>query len=688
MDGGLPSQGHPADASRERAEALRRELADWEHRLFVLGHPPGSWRAFVALRAELAGLEAEGIPQTLDSPTRRLGASPRPTFTSAPHGSFWTEPPAVHSVAELKLHHGRASALEGPEATFVASATLQGVEVALTYIDGVLERAVLRGDGEKGDDVTDNLRTVGSVPLRLRPPGSLTESRVTKLTRQALGPSTLSPVPPFPASLVVRAVVAMRNADLTSLDRRRVDAGDPPYILPRGAVLGSLRRLDPRVTASRRLELFATGCETAPSGVESAWQLLGALKSWGFAVSPVTWRVKGFQEILDFIAALQQLAPTFEYPLEGGVLAANRLGPSPREELPPVVRLAFPNPGRPAVVTKVYHAVGRGGAVLPVALLGRPQGSDLPIPERAPVPAESGDAFTALEPGSLVRVRPGSVAPILIPEVQATADRALDRCPACGSTLEAPSDEPFRACASATCAGRARARLLHLVGPRGLRLGGLGVKACDRLLAEVGPLDLPELLLLDPAKVDRVAPGQGAPFEEEVKRLTALPLWRALYLAAIPHMSEHVARAVAHHVGDLGRLEALGPDACFSIADVPPESAQALGRWLRADGERYFVRLRETEVRILGGPEVFAAPFLARRVVVAGELEIGAVHAADEIERRGGLIQTRVDRTTDLLVAGKNAAKAFDAAAVYGIPTVNEAALLEVFGATSAAVTR
>src|SRR5262249_51528802 len=141
-----------------------------------------------------------------------------------------------------------------------------------------------RGDGRRGEDITDNACTIGSVPLRLRPAGSRAESRITKLTREALGPSTISPVPNAPDELRVRGIVSMRISDITALDRRRVDSGEAPYILPKSAVMCSLRRLDPKITASRRLVFFATNCDRSPVGIDTEWQLLGALKSWGFSV--------------------------------------------------------------------------------------------------------------------------------------------------------------------------------------------------------------------------------------------------------------------------------------------------------------------------------------------------------------------------------------------------------------------
>ncbi len=640
-------------------------------------------------------MEKAGLAQSKDSPSQRLGATENPTkerFVLQAHREFWSPLTAIQSVAELKAYHGQLSQLLGaeqPEPTYVASATMPGVDVVLTYIKGVLEKAVLRGDGRQGDDITDNVRTIGSVPLSLRTPGTITESRITKLTRQAMGPSTLSPVPVFPEELHIRCVVGMRTTDLTAMDRARVDAGDPPYIQARGAILGALRRLDPRMTANHLLRCFALSFDRALPGIESEWQMLGALKSWGFPVLPLTWRCKGLTEVLDFVSALQQLAPSFEYPLEGGMLTMNKtpiLGPEQEHKsIPTSVRLIFPTPGRFARVSKVYYAVGRGGAVLPVALLERDPEHKLPVPERAPVPAYNGALVLAVKPGAQVKVRPGSVAPVIALERDG-GHTPLDICPACGTQLEERLDEPFRICLNPNCIGRARARVLHLVGPRGLALKSISVKIADKLLTEHGVLDLADLFGLEPAKLERYGADLTAQFEEEMQRCRKMALWRLLYLAAIPKVGERAGRVIAHHVYSLARLKDLTEAQCFRIPGIDPSAARGLASWLRDEAPRMLHRLERAGLEVIDGSESFAAPFLGRCVAVAGDFERGIGMTADEIERRGGTIQQRVGRTTDLLVVGKNAEPAFDQAAMYKIPVLDEGALNELIKETASRV--
>ena len=663
---------------------LKQQISELEHHSYVLEFPPSDRKELRRLLDDLSRLErAHGGPAP-DSPTLRHNAPPRSGFAVHAHEVPWHEAPAVQSVAELKAFHDRHGE-ESADGTFVATATMPSIDVALTYEHGVLQRALLRGDGAHGEDVTDNVRAIPSVPLRLKRPGTQTETRITKPTGQAFGPSTTTPVPPYPDRLLVHLTVVMRLVDLTALDRRRVDAGDPPYVLPRGAVMSSLRRLDPKVTASRRLRGFATGCPLAVPGIETQWQLFGALKSWGFAIQPITWRCRGLQEILDFVAALQQIAPTYDYPLEGGLLRTNR---RTADAAPVEARLAFPPPGRPATVTRTYSAVGRGGVVLPVALIGRAPEHDLPVPERAPIPAASGTDIVGVDPGVRVRVRPGPVAPILTREGPASASAELKECPACGHPLQRAVDEPFARCVNPECSGRIRARLLHLVGPRGLRLATVTVKSIDRLLAECGPVDISDVFAFDEPRIERFAPGLGAQVVQALERARRMPLWRFLYLSAIPHVSEHEARIFVRHVQSPERLEAMSPDDVGTVGGLSPEASEGLATWLASDGPRSLAKARQAGLTLLGDDQAFSAPFLDKTVVVAGELEGGGALITDEIERRGGIIQARVGRDTDLVVVGRSAQKTFDAAVMYGVPVLDEEAVSELLRQTGPRLAR
>jgi DNA ligase (NAD+) len=667
---------HLAISATEKAQSLREELAYHEHRYHVLEYPLISTKRYWEMRGELEALERTGeVPVAPDSASLRAGLSDRTGFEFFPHRPPWRDAPTLRSPAELRRYYDQIAQRESTSPVFSAGARLTGVEIALTYVGGALSRAVLRGNGREGEDVIHAARTIGSIPLVLRPPGTITESRVSKLTKQALGPSTMTPVPPFPDELTVRGIVTMRVLDLFALDRRRIDAGEPPYVDAHAAIACSLRRLDPRITAARRLLFFAYSIAKAPAGIDSHWQLLGSLKSWGFRVMPLAWRCVGLDEVLDFVNAIQQAKPTFEYPIDGGVLTLSRLLEEEVSGPPRTMFLAFSSVGRRARVPNVYRAVGRGGSLLPVALLTKVKDGDPPVPEGAPIPAASGTELLDVRAASLVRVIPGPVAPQLLLE-GSPEDRApplgAGTCPACQQPLVLPEDEPFARCEQPSCKGRRRSRVLHLIGPRGLALSSLNPRVAEPLIG--GGIPLLDLFRLEPSAVDRLAPGTGEAFRQERMRLKRLPLWRVLYLSAIPDIGERVSRAIAAYVQDVEGLLALRPST--PIPGLPPEAEASLARWLEHEGREIFTGLAQAGVEIVGEEEVYSSPLLGRSVVIAGRLERMTIdQAVDEIERRGGRVEARVSRRTDFLVAGKDAAEAVGSADAYNVLVIDEQSL-------------
>lgn len=664
----------------ERAATLRQEIAHHEHRLHVLEDPTIPPARYAALRAELAQLEARPeLGVAPDSASLRLPAPRRASFQKVRHARPWIEAMPVRTPAELRAYVDAVAAVEGRTPSFVGTGAVSGIDVALTYRQGQLVRAVLRGDGIDGPDVTDNARTVGSVPLVLRPPGSVTDTRISRAGRK-LGPSTTSPVPPFPPEMVVRGILTLRQADLVALDRKRIDAGDPPYLRGRAALEASVRTLDPALTAHRPLRFFATHIEQPLEDVEAHWQLLGTFKSWGFAVVPLSWHCVGVDEVLDFVSALQEERPNFEYPLEGGLLTLDRLHPRPdAPHAPPsVVKLEFVNQGVLARVESVYRAVGRGGAVLPVALLSPAEGA--PVPEGAPIPAYDGRRSCDLRPGVRVRVVLGAAAPYLepadgppVPEREPEAS-----CPTCRQALERPPDQPTVYCPNPACRGRLRSRLLHLFGPRGLRFEHLPPRLAEAIFPPDHPVSLVDVRRLEPERVEQLAPGTGAAFAAERAQLDVLPLWRVLYLSSVPHVSERAARLIADAVMDVEGLLAFArtPEGT-RLEGAPPLAVQGLRAWLADEGVAILEGLAECGVKVTGELDGFAAPFAGRRVVLAGSFErLPRERAVEEVERRGGVVEPLVGRTTDLVVVGREPGGALDDARQLEVPVVAEGAFV------------
>ena len=667
----------------EKVERLREDLAYQEHRIFVLGSPTISPKDYWDMRDNLRLLETEHqLPVSSDSSSLRTPASRREEFESFPHAARGPQVPKLHYLSELKKYYQELEDHDGPGAVCVGTGRTSGPELEIFYADGSLERAILIQDGLPAIDVTDNARLVGSIPLKLRPVGSVTDTRVSKVVRQAMGPSTMSPVPKFSNDLVIRGILSMKNSDLNFLDRQRINSGQPPYLDSKAAVTASICALDPRVTAARRLHFFTHAVHTEIDGLETYWQLLSALKSWGFSVSPFMWRCEGLQEVLDFVSALQREKSKFAYSLDGGFLIVDRLfGPKRNTETAARAEFVFEETGQPAVVKSISQAVGRTGAILPIALLAAAEGTGSRGPDAAPIPAVSGTQLLSLSANDDVFLvdRPGGP-PIIRKEQTANtlSSSRLDVCPSCSTKVEVYLDSPFVRCPNEKCSGRIRSRLLHLIGPEGLNLESLSIRVAEELFRGK-KINLNYLISLTAADVDRVAPGKGAKVVEEIRRNKRYPLWKLLYLSDIDFMSERDARCLSCFARDLAGLERILKiqKPLESVSAISPEAHDGFVAWLKAGGINEFQELLRNGIEIIDDLSAPSALFRGRRIVIAGTLaRVDQGSLIIELEKLGARIEHNVNRMTDLLVCGNGVSEHLDASEYYGTPTISEADLL------------
>jgi len=476
----------------------------------------------------------------------------------------------------------------------------------------------------------------------------------------------------------------MRNTDFLALDRRRIDAGQPPYVDPKAAVISSVRSLDPRLTASRRLQFFAEDVRSEVSSVETYWQLLSALKSWGFCVTPLMWRCEGLPEVLDFVSALQQERRQFEYPLSGGGLHVDRLfGLQQDPQVSRSARLVFQQSGPEATVKSVYRAIGRTGAVLSVALLEAVTSTEGEIPDGAPIPASSGSSVLGVRAGTLVRIIKDESKPPLIrlmERAEILNVPRIEKCPSCKSELRHSEDEPFLYCDNKTCPGRVRSRLLHLIGPNGLNLQSLSIRTAEALLGGQD-VNLARVLTLDPKDVEANAPGTSAAFAADIAKLKKVPFWKALYLSGIDHLSEQDARCLAAFVSNLEGLKRLGDykRPLEHICGMSPESYDGVSRWLEESGLESLQSLSDAKFELLDDRVAYSAVFRGRRVVVAGEFKhLTQEQIRNDVERYGGRVDFKVTRMTDLLIVGAEAKLELDAGRYYGTTLMTEALFISV----------
>jgi DNA ligase (NAD+) len=660
----------PADPAR-RAEKLRREIRRHEELYYRENRPEITDREFDALLTELAALES-AHPEivTPDSPTRRVGGEPLEGFTPVRH-----EPPMqsldnTYSVEELREWEARMRRLEpDAEIAYVAELKIDGVSVSLLYEEGVLVRGATRGNGTIGDDVTANLRTIRSLPLRLRGAGA-------------------------PARLQVRGEVYLPRSVFARLNRERELAGEPLFANPRNATAGAIRLLDSRQVAARRLAALVY---SAVEGLEepSHARTLDRLRGWGFPVHEGFRLCRGLDEVLEFVEQWRSRRRELDFETDGVVVKVDdlelrrRLGSTAKA---PRWAVAFKYEPEAAatVVRAIAVQVGRTGALTPVAELE-------PVPiggivvRRATLHNYEDLARKDVRVGDTVRVeRGGDVIPKVV-EVDlarrpegAEPYRMPTRCPVCGERVERLEGEVALRCVNPICPAVVAESIAHFVGRDAMEIDGLGGERIEQLLREGRIRDFPDLYRLRKEELVGLE-GWGERSAEKLlasidaSRDRELP--RFLFAIGIRGVGERVAKLLAAHFGSLEALAAATEEALVAVPEIGPKLARAIRDHFE-DGRQ---RARLEALAAAGvRPPAIEAPrgtqrLAGRTIVLTGRLERSTREAASAaLEALGARVAGSVSKKTDFVVAGGEAGSKRAKAESLGVPVVDEAWLERV----------
>lgn len=671
-----------------RAAALRAALHEANHRYYVLDDPQLSDAEYDALFRELQALEAaEPALRSPDSPTQRVGAAPSSRFAPVQHLQPMLSLNNAFVEAEVRAFDRRVrEGLGWHEVDYVAEPKLDGLAVSLRYEAGVLVRGATRGDGQTGEDVTANLRTLRQIPLRLR-----------------------GAVPPV---LEVRGEIYLSHAGFAALNATQQARGEKTFVNPRNAAAGALRQLDPALTAARPLKLFAYGVGYAEGGgllpAQHA-ELLEWLQQLGFPVCAEAKRVSGVEGCLAYYADLLDRRPALPFDIDGVVYKLDRL--SAREELGQVARAPrwalahkFPAEEASTRLLDVEFQIGRTGAVTPVARL-QPVFVGGATVANATLHNMDEIARKDIRIGDTVIVRrAGDV----IPEVKAVVldQRPVDalpvvlpaQCPVCASPVVRDAGEAVARCTGGlTCRAQLHAGLLHFVGRRALDIEGLGDKLLQQLIDEGAVADPADLFALQPATLaalDRMAEKSASNVYEALQRARQTTLPRLIFALGIRDVGEATASALARHFGSLEALmEACQADAASdtpeardrerfprlrAVPDVGVEVARSLVHWFGDARHRALLdRLIEAGVRwpVVEGRRP-SGPLAGCRFVLTGTLPEPRELAAERIEQAGGQVTGSVSTKTDYVVAGEAAGSKRLKAEQLGVPVLDWSALL------------
>ncbi|MGE3166107.1 MAG: NAD-dependent DNA ligase LigA [Planctomycetota bacterium] len=671
------------DATRE-ARLLRAQIRHHDLRYHVLDDPEISDAEYDALVRRLLQLEAaHPALVTPDSPTQRVGALPAAGLVAAELPTVAHRLPMlslenVMTAGELaewieRVHKGLG---DGSAVTFTIELKMDGLAVELIYEDGVFVQGLTRGDGVSGEDVTNNLRTVRSIPARL-------QGAVATLPR-----------------LELRGEVYMSKDGFARLNAGR-SAEEGLFANPRNAAAGALRQLDPRITAQRPLEfvLYGTGVvEGRPRFAQS--ELIREAPNWGFARGAPLQLAQDLDDIVRFYEQVERTRDSLPYEIDGLVIKVDdpeqqaRLGTRSRS---PRWAVAFKFPARQATtrLESIELQVGRSGQITPVAHLAPVSVGGVTV-TRATLHNPKEIARKDVRIGDMVIVqRAGDVIPEVVKPVESVrtgAERPFvmpSHCPECGAAISLPEGEIIPFCVNPTCPEQVRGRIQHFASRRALDIDGLGSKLIEQLVDRgwvVTPSDLYRLTLEQVAGLERMGEKSARNLIEAIAASRNQSLARLLHGLGVPNVGEHVAGILADHYHDLDALAAATVEDLESIHEVGPILAHGLVAYFSdAANRRELEALRHAGLRFREEPRARVADasetngLLGKTFVVTGTLESMTRDAAlDAIRARGGRVSASVSTQTDYLVAGAKAGSKLAKAEKLGIEIVDEARFLEL----------
>ena len=667
-----------SSAPGEQAAALRVQIEQHNHSYYVLDQPTVSDAEYDRLFRELQALEL-AFPELLrpDSPTQRVGGAPLAAFNEVRHATPMLSLNNAFEQEEVEAFDRRvAEALGSPLIEYATEPKYDGLAVSLVYENGLLVSGATRGDGTTGEDVTTNLRTVRSIPLRLH-------------GRHA------------PASLEVRGEVLMLKADFARLNERQAQLGEKIFANPRNAAAGSLRQLDPRITATRPLTFYAYGTDVAASGLYTRHsETLDALTQWGFPVTRERRVVIGSAGVLAYFADIGARRSQLPFDIDGVVYkvnllaAQNTLGFVSRA---PRFALAhkFPAEEAETLVEAIEVQVGRTGALTPVARLAPVLVGGVTV-TNATLHNEDEVRRKDVHIGDTVVVRrAGDVIPEVVRVV--AEKRGADaqpfimplQCPVCGSDTSKAEDEVIARCtAGLYCPAQRKQALLHFASRRAIEIEGLGDKLVDQLVDRQlvhTPADLYRLTQETLAGLERMAEKSATNLLAAIEKSKQTTLARFIFALGIRTVGESTAQDLARYFGNIEAVMGADDTALQQVPDIGPVVAHSIAGFFSEPHNRSVVQgLLDAGVRFEQAAALAldtAGAAYGKTFVLTGALPILSRDAATQrIRDCGGKVTGSVSKKTDFVVCGADPGSKQVKAVELGIAILDEAGLLNLLG--------
>jgi DNA ligase (NAD+) len=665
---------------RDEIESLREEIRHHEYRYYVLDDPEISDAEFDRLMNQLKKLEAEQ-PEliTADSPTQRVGGKPREGFVKVTHSIPMLSLDNAYSGEELRAWERRVHELSGrKDIEYVCELKLDGMSLALRYEQGKLVRGITRGDGNVGEDVTLNVRTVRSIPLGIS---------TDKLKKAGI-----------PSDFEVRGEMLMPIASFKRMNDERENHGLSLFANPRNATAGTVRQLEPSITAKRRLDYFAYMLISGGRNLfDQHWQALNALENSGFKVNPRRALATNFDEVWKFIGEWEEKRETLPYEIDGVVIKVNSTvlhrqlgftGKAPRWAI------AYKYAARAGItqIEGIHVQVGRTGKLTPVAELK-------PVPiggttvSRATLHNMDEIERLGVKMGDWVEVERGGD---VIPKVTRVIDdkdhprgrksfQMPERCPVCGGHVVRAEGEADHRCVNQKCPAKLRETILHFASRGVMNIDGMGDALVTQLTERGMVKDVADIYKLTKDKLlglERMGDKSAENVLREIENSKKLPLERVIYGLGIRFVGERTAQFLAEHFGNMEDLVKAGEEDLQQVEEVGPRIAKSIVEFFAEPKNRELVdELRAAGLTLQGKKKERGTKLAGKTFVLTGTL---ANYSRDEakkmIEDAGGKVTGSVSKKTDYVVAGADAGSKLDKARELRVKVIDEEGMRRLLG--------
>ena len=657
----------------KRIEALREEIRHHEYLYYVLDQPELADEEFDALMRQLKDLEEQNPALiTPDSPTQRVGGKPREGFVKVPHSSPMLSLDNTYSEEELRAWERRVHELSGQkDVDYICELKLDGMSLALIYEKGKLVCGITRGDGNIGEDVTLNVRTVRSVPL------SIPKEKLKKAG--------------IPPDFEVRGELLMPTSAFRKVNEERERLGLPIFANPRNFTAGTVRQLDANVTAARRMDFFPyIFLERGRTYFDRHSKTLNALGTAGFKVNPNHRMAHSMDEVWAFIKEWEGKRESLEYEIDGIVVKVDRTGlqdelgftgKAPRW----AIAYKFAARGETTQLENVRWQVGRTGKLTPVAELA-PVAIGGTIVRNATLHNPDEIARLGVKIGDWVRVeRGGDVIPkvVEVDKEHPRGDKEIkepENCPICGAKIAHVEGEVDYRCVNANCPAKLQGTILHFASRGVMNIDGMG-DALVNQLTERGLVknvaDIYTLTKADLLSLERMGDKSAQNILDEIENSKKLPLERVIYGLGIRMVGERTAQFLAEHFGSMEALENATVEELQDVNEVGPRIAESIVEFFSIAANRKLIeRLREAELTLTGQKRQRGTKLAGKTFVLTGTLAtLTRDEAKKVIEDAGGKVTGSVSKKTDYVVAGTDAGSKLDKAAQLGVKVINEKGL-------------